>query len=203
MLELKNKKWILLALFLLSVAAGVSYPVIKIIRYDFGTRPAVYRFEAGIVDPYDPFRGRYVTLSPLPTEVILEEDKDFDDYENVYAVLANDGRGIAQVVDLIEKPESGKDAVLVPYYWPRVIQDPTDEEAGKYSYRIRLPFTRFYMNEKLAPAAERAVDEALRRNDGTCTIVVNIYKDGNYAIKDLEINGTPIRQYIEEHKETD
>lgn len=202
---MRNKKWILLAFFLLSVAAGVAYPVVKILRYDFPmTPPAVYRFEAGIVDPYDPFRGRYVTLSPLPTEVVLHEEKDFDYGDDAYAVLSADARGIAQVVDLVAKPQAGKDVVRVGnVYWPRRMRDSDDNETGAFGYRISLPFTRFYMNEKLAPEAERVVAEAARRNDGACVIVVNIYKDGNYSIKDLEIEGMPIREYIKLHPRED
>lgn len=197
---MRNKKWILLALFLLTVAAGVAYPVVKIVRYDFPlTPPAVYRFEAGIVDPYDPFRGRYVTLSPLPSEVVLHEEKDFGYGDDAYAVLSVDVRGIAQVVDLAEKPQAGKDAVRVNVYWPRRVRDRDGEETDAYAYRISLPFTRFYMNEKLAPEAERVVEEAARRNDGACVIVVNIYKDGNYSIKDLELEGMPIREYLKQH----
>ena len=71
-----KKNWCRLILFLITALAAVAYPVIKIINYELpSVPPAVYRFKAGIVDPYDPFRGRYVALNALPNEIILKEEK--------------------------------------------------------------------------------------------------------------------------------
>lgn len=195
-----KKIWFRLILFLLIVMAGAAYPVIKIIHYEFPAEPpAIYRFKAGIVDPYDPFRGRYVALNALPNEIMLKEKKKFQNGAYIYAVLSNDKQGIATVSDLVQSPVANMDHLKIRYYDH---MDPSNskDKTGGIIYRIRLPFDRFYLNENLAPEAEKAVAEITRQNDGECIIKVKIYSDGNYAIEDLEINGRSIHEYLKNNK---
>lgn len=185
-----------LVLFIFVVMAGAAYPVIKIIHYEFPSeRTAVYRFKAGIADPYDPFRGRYVALNPLPNEAVLREKKDFEPGTEIYAVIGNDKEGLAVISDLVKKPVPGYDCLKVRFE-ERISSGIYDGRTPAEIYRVRLPFNRFYLNERLAPEADRAVSYATRYNKGGCVIKVRIYSDGNYAIEDLEINGKPIRKYI-------
>jgi hypothetical protein len=182
-------KIIKLIVFALAVLAGMAYPASKIIRFEFpGQPPAVYRFRTGIVDPFDPFRGRYVVLRPLPSEVQIP-NKGFDPK---YAVLGLDEKGLATVTDLTEAPVKGRDCVRLESAY---FQNWNKE---KPSYGITLPFDRFYLNEELAPEAEKAFNEAIRKGDDVCVIKVNIYQNGDYAIEDLEIEGMPIHQYLKQ-----
>ena len=190
-----KKNWCRLILFLITALAAVAYPVIKIINYELpSVPPAVYRFKAGIVDPYDPFRGRYVALNPLPNKIILKEEKKFQDGAYVYAVLSNDKQGIATVVDLVEKPIAEMDCLKIRFYEYGNSKD----NAGRTIYRINLPFDRFYLNERVAPEAEKAVADITQNNNGECLIIVKVYSDGNYAIEDLEINGKSIHEYLKD-----
>ncbi len=195
-----KKIWFRLILFLLIAMAGAAYPVIKIIQYEFPAEPpAIYRFKAGIVDPYDPFRGRYVSLNPLPNEIILKEKKKFKNGAYIYAVLSNDKQGIATVLDLVQSPVANMNCLKIRFY---DYMNPSNykDKTGGMIYRIRLPFDRFYLNENLAPKAEKIVTEITRQNDGECIIKVKIYSDGNYAVEDLEINGRSIREYLKDTK---
>lgn len=196
---LKNNK-LLLALFLLTVAAGVWYPVLKIIRFEFpSSPPAVFRFNAALYDPYDPFRGRYVALRGAGQTLVSDEPIEF--YMDAYAVLENDEKGLAKVVGLTRKPEPGKPAIRTSNISRYSSTSGKGAEAKKtYNYVVSFPFERFYMNEKLAPEAERAF-RAAARSDRECVIVVKVYADGNYAITDLEIDGMPIRQFLKEELE--
>lgn len=197
---LKNKK-LLLALFLLMVAAGVWYPVSKIIGFEFpSSPPAVFRFSAEIYDPYDPFRGRYVALQSASQTLVADEPIEF--YKDAYVVLENDENGLAKAVGLVRKPESGKPAVRAY----NISRYPASSESGAaekkiYNYSIQFPFERFYMNEKLAPAAEQAFRDALRSGK-KCVIVVKVYADGNYAITGLEIDGVPIHDFLKKELES-
>lgn len=179
-------KIIQLIAFSLVVLGGMAYPAAKIIRFEFPDQPpAVYRFRTGIVDPYDPFRGRYVVLRPLPSEVKIADKGD----SPKYAALGRDEKGLATVIDLTESPVKGQDCVrLNSAYFRRWDEFP--------AYIINLPFDRFYLNENLAPEAEKAFNEAVRKGDDVCVIKVRIYRDGNYAVEDLEIEGMPIHQYL-------
>lgn len=191
---LKNNK-LLLALFLLTVAAGIWYPVLKIIRFEFPlSPPAVFRFSATLYDPYDPFRGRYVALQGKSQTLVSDEPIDY--YAGSYAVLENDEKGLAKVVGLTRKPEPGKPAIRTSYVSRYSGAPGKDAEPKKtHNYVVSFPFNRFYMNEKLAPEAERAFRYAAR-SGMECVIVVKVYADGNYAITDLEIDGMPIREFL-------
>lgn len=202
-----NKK-ILLALFLFLVAVGVYYPVSKIIRFEFPlSPPAVFRFRATLYDPYDPFRGRYVALSPMAQTVIAGGMKWYKyDESDVYAVLEEDEEGLAKVVDLVKKPKPGKPAIraksAVPHgRWlnPGSAIEKTEKDIAS-TYTVNFQFDRFYMNEKLAPKAEAAVNKAVREGGDGCVIVVKVYADGNFAITDLEIGGVPIRDFLKKER---
>lgn len=189
-------KRIMLALFLLTVASGVYYPVSKIIRFEFPrTAPTVFRFKSELRDPYDPFRGRYVALS-TPNYTFVADKLKEDVRRNskkVYAVLENGEDGWAEVIGLVLEPEPGKPAVRIDHFW----YDQVRADMG-VRYHVSLPFNRFYMNEALAPEAERAFLKAARTVGSECTIVVKVYDDGNFAITDIEIDGVPIRKFLEE-----
>jgi hypothetical protein len=78
------------------------------------------------------------------------------------------------------------------------------EGTGKWTLHLDLPFSRYYMPEKLAPRAEDAYRRANRRTPGesnNAAARVHIWK-GMVVIEDIEINGKPIRTFIETHKDT-
>lgn len=192
---LRNKKNILLALFLLSVAAGVYYPISKIISFEFPlTPPTVCRFRATFYDPYDPFRGRYVALQAEGQEFTVDEKLDLRK-GTLYAVLEVGEDGMAKVAGLAKTRPPGKIVIKTDDFWFRVRTNDDGKEV--YRYNVSFPFKRFYMNEKLAPEAERIVMEAMRGSGGKCLIVAKVFAGGEYAISDLEIDGVPIYELLE------
>ena len=54
---------------------------------------------------------------------------------------------------------------------------------------IKLPFERFYLNERKAPEAERL----LQKRGSKAELVVMVYPDGIYRVHDLIINGKSAR----------
>lgn len=200
---MKNKQKVLLLSFVLTLADGLYYPVSRIVGYEFpSSQPDVCRFRAEIADPYDPFRGRYVTLRARRQTVRLPpllRDTASSGDGSVYAQLEQDKEGFARVVGLSGRPVPGKINLKLANLRDYSLYYDKDEE-GYYIYQIYFPFDRFYMNEKLAPEAELAFNRAMR-SGGTCVIVANVYADGNYAIADLEIDGLPIRGFLARERE--
>nr|WP_322624952.1 GDYXXLXY domain-containing protein [uncultured Flavobacterium sp.] len=155
------------------------------LAYTFGTE---YKFKTEPVDPNDPFRGKYIQLS-FTADTLSSKDKTFMNVDKAYAVLGKDNEGFAKITKLqTDKPE-GADYVLV--------------DTG-YNYdgiqHFNFPFNRFYMEESKAPDAEKFYRE--NNFDGKklpayAIVAVN----GEVAvIKDVILNGMPIKEYVEKHQ---
>ncbi len=190
--------WIRLAVFAVILLSAIAYPVTKIIQFEFpAIPPRVFRFRCELVDPYEPFRGRYVRLSPRP-EMIDLPVRSGRNSPISYAVLGTDEKGMATVLDLVgEPPADGRPFVRIRYrgYYPDWSRN-GDSDKKKSFHHIKFPFDRFYMNEHLAPEAEKAMNRSLVEQKNGCAVVVRIYSDGNFAVDDLELKGFPIRDVL-------
>ena len=167
------------AMFALTVVLIIGIPAVQMFRYErvlaCGTP---YRIPCRPFDPYNPFSGRYVRLSL--------------DVPGLERNWRNNDRWI-----LIERNEKGQMAVK-----ETLDQRP---KAGEY---LRANFTYnlqdFYMNEKLAPAAEKAVLEATRSpadKPPRCELEVMVYK-GLAVGKELYIDNTPIDEFLTQKNST-
>lgn len=195
---MKNKK-LVLPLFLLAAAAGVWYPLSQIVELGFPPRQyAVFRFGAEIDEPDDPFRGRGARLRI--EDQTLSVDKYYPLYRRdkyVYAALEGEENGLAKVVDIAEEPEPGKQVIRTFRAWPdNSFAEKYEGRPTAFHYKVEFQPKRFAMKEKPRPEAERAFSEALR-SGGKYVVTVRVYDDGNYLITDLEIDGTPIRKFLE------
>jgi hypothetical protein len=65
---------------------------------------------------------------------------------------------------------------------------------GQTAY-LHVPLDRFYMEESLAPAAERAYREHSCITNRTTYITVRI-RDGNSVIENLWVDGVPIHEFL-------
>lgn len=120
-----------------------------------------YKFEVAPYDPYDPFRGRYVSLRPTLSLYSMDGE---------YVVLEKDSAGYAVISGWqADKPKTGQ-------------------------YAKNLQLNRYYMNEKMAPEAER-IQRNLDLKSETIYLLVRV-KNGDYVIEGLYINDVPIEQYI-------
>lgn len=186
-----------LVLFLLTFAAILYYPVSKIIVVEFpGKEPAVYEFDTSLYDPYDPMRGRYVRLSFGEIEHIEIQGnagEKFVGMNHGYAVLGKDKNGRAVITELCTRGEipDGKDFLRVKIRFPW--QNKTYVQNKIY---ITLPFDRFYLNEKLAPEAEKLLQDCTEN----AVLKVKVYENGNFAVDDLCIGGKSIRTLCRENE---
>lgn len=180
-----------LTFFLFLALAGVhlSVPALQIYFHeDTLVSGAVYKFRTAPVDPYDPFRGRYVALNYADTHAPLVGSVVPAPNSSAYALLRADVAGYVQFVGVSATPPDSGDYLRV--------------EAGYSDIRegvqFRLPFDRYYMPEHLAPSAEEAyrrhVTRAGRHPDDTY-VQVRV-KAGRGVIEDLYVRNQPVAQFL-------
>lgn len=179
---MRRKNAILAGLVVLAVVhIGVAASMIW--RHENTLRNGdLYRFKTRPVDPYDAFRGRYVALR-INTSVPAAER--FSTGEVAYVSIKVDEDGFAE--------------------FERAYQAPPDQPYVKATVRryrrsaaivdVHNPFDRYYMNETLAPAAERAYRKHSRREKRNACIAVRI-KDGYAVVEELYIDDRPIADYL-------
>lgn len=142
------------------------------------------KFKTAPVDPYDAFRGRYVALNVEQNTFTATNAPDFVRNQPVFAIIGEDDDGFAFITDVTpRRPRQGH------YIKARVWYRSGDE------LRIRFPFDRYYMNEKLAPEAERAYRDHSRRSQHDAYIRVRV--SGGFAVlEELYVADKPIREFM-------
>lgn len=199
---MRNSDKIRLICFILALCAALAYPVKKILSFEYpAVPPKLYLFETEIRDPYDPMRGRYVSLNFKQNRVRLPN-------KNVrltgwrpgtcFAVLEKNPDDTARIADLVtdvKQIPAGKDFLRVKYNYFQMDYDGTTHKQKKTGVHIiQLPFDRFYLNERLAPEAEREVQASTRK--GQAHVRVKVYHNGNFAVDDLIVDGKPILERL-------
>ncbi len=176
-----------LVLFAIVAAAQLAVPASMIMGHEavlaYGTP---YQFKCRTIDPYDPFRGRYVTLSFDQEEVPVAPGSSVGEKGRAYASLTVDSEGWAHVTSLSDTPPSHGDYLLVDGFY---------FDGDKM--RVTLPFDRYYMNEFDAPAAERAYFDHARVGESGVHAVVRVYK-GKGIVEALYIGDMRVEDYIKQ-----
>jgi len=145
----------------------------------------LWQFRSALVDPYDPFRGRYVTINVEAGEGIAAED--FDHTQTAYVALERDEDGYARYGAVTNAPpESGA------YLRADGTSYPAPDTRAVW---IQFPLDRYYMNEHIAPEAERVYRDASRDEEREASLDVRI-RDGHAVIEQLYIDGIPVEDYV-------
>ncbi len=146
-----------------------------------------YRFQAAPVDPFDAVRGRYVALGFAEQKGPIAAGASLTPGEPAYAKVVADEKGFAKI------------AAVAPHMpverngdWIRV----TVVSQRNGMAFVRWPFTRYYMPEAAAPAAE----EAYRRSDKKNTWAIVRVHNGDAVLETLVIDGVPVKELIRERK---
>ncbi|NOQ72708.1 MAG: hypothetical protein GQ574_11930 [Crocinitomix sp.] len=121
-----------------------------------------YKFRSAPRDPYDPFRGKYITMQYVSNQTQVSVSEEWESGETVYVQFMEDEDGFA-IIESVSKsaPDNTSDYLktTVQYF------DNYDyEEEGTATLSIYYPFDRFYMEESKAFEAEMAYNET-REND--------------------------------------
>lgn len=176
---MKRWKWIAYLFASLLILAVVSA---KIVRAEAAYRLGKsYRFPVQTYDPRDPFRGRYLALQmeSVARSSDIPGGRTSGPLSCCVSIVV-DEKGKARFDHLsLEPPESGD--------WLNV--DLRRFRGTRNSFRP--PFERFYLNEKLAPEAERILMDAFA--NGEAELVVRVYR-GFGCVEDLLVDGVPIRE---------
>lgn len=185
------KKPILIPAFILMVLVQLYVPVKMIFNKEAVLAEGKdFRFKTAPVDPHDPFRGKYIDLFYEANAVQMTNVMDWNYGDRVFVILKNDEKGFAQIETVTkERPEPTTDYVnaMISYIIPDSLSTIT----------IQYPFERFYMEESKAYSAEQAYNEASRDTTQVTYAIVSI-KEGDAVVKDVLINGVPIRAAAEQ-----
>lgn len=150
----------------------------------------LFKFKTQPIDPYDPFRGRYVTLRIAAADGYFKladaKQQDLAKGTRAYALLTKDDEGYAKVSKLqLEKPADNSN----------YIEAELGYRYSKEGYRISLPIDRYYAQEDKAPEIERAIGRRGRRQVDDVYVAVKVLK-GKATIEDLYVNQMPVADYL-------
>ena len=131
-----------------------------------------FHFLTKPVDPYDPFRGKFITLT-------FEEDQFEADYINqsfegeAYAEIASDDQGFAKIIALSKQVFSHESYIKIH----------VKNVVGQKAF-FTLPFNKYFLNENLAETAEKSVRFANSNLQLKCYAKVTV-KNGDFALQDV------------------
>lgn len=173
-------------IFLIAAIAQWAAPLSQIwSREQTLSKGKLIRLKCGVRDPYDPLRGRYLAFRPEQRKVTVPEDVELANGQDVYAKLTTDENGLATVSSVSVTPPSGGDYVKIKA---------NCQLKGEVDFD--WPFDRFYINEKLAPEADKWFAENIRNSKGIVAEVRVL--DGRAVLEDLSIDGKRLHEILKE-----
>ncbi len=184
-----SRKKLILPTFVLVVVVQLSVPAKMILdRENIIKEGSVHLFRTAPVDPYDPFRGKYIILSFADNMVGVEDESEWSWGESAYLQIAPDSSGFTTPQRVSKYPPDTGDylEVMVSYVTSN----------GTNRLTINYPFDRFYMEESKAPRAERSYFESLRDSTQRTYAVVSV-KNGEFVLLDVMIDGISITEIAE------
>ena len=176
----KARLWLfaVMALLQLAVPAGMILS-----RERTLAQGEAFKFRTAPVDPYDAFRGRYVSLRIENAEAAWPQAKAPTYGQTVYATIETGADGFARFgAASLSRPKDK------PY-----LKVQAGVATDKGGITLQLPFDRFYMEETKAPAAEQAYREHNRRGAQDAYVVLRV-RDGAGVIENLFVGGKPIAE---------
>ncbi|MFT5617871.1 MAG: putative membrane-anchored protein [Arenicella sp.] len=194
-----NNKLIIFSAFVVVAIAQLFVPAQMILQRESVLEEGkIYKFKTAPIDPTDPFRGKYVRLS-FSNQQIAKVGGKWEAGETVFALLELDSAGFSIIGDIQrDQPSEEIDylKVEIDYVKDNSWQDSTNIVS---TIRLNFPFDRFYMEESKAYEAELAYNDA-RWEQKTAYALVSI-KEGEAVLKDVLIDGIPIREIAKERNE--
>ncbi|MGD0059536.1 MAG: GDYXXLXY domain-containing protein [Verrucomicrobiia bacterium] len=176
---------LLFGCFALAAVAQLTVPAWMIVSHERTLLTGkVFKFRTAPVDPYDAFRGRYVRLQIEQKPLPIPAGAQWKIGQEVFALIETDATGFSRLGELRATRPDGW-----PYLTVRV-----NQIAGPTAWLL-VPLDRFYMEENLAPAAEKAYREHSRASGRDAYITVRI-RDGAGVIENLWVDGVPIHEFV-------
>ena len=173
------KHWRLIVLFLVALAQLAVPGSLIWNREQTLRRGSVWKFRTAPVDPVDAFRGRYVALEFEAETHEIPSAPSGDWGAPVFVTLRNDPEGFAEIDQVSETRPSSDD-----YIGARL--------NGK---TVSLPFDKYWVTERDAPAAEEAYRAQSRRDKRNAFVTVRVFR-GDAALEQLYLDGQPLGEYL-------
>lgn len=153
----------------------------------------VFKFRLRPIDPHDMMRGKYIRLQYNGAEYIALKDTNekINPGDAVYVTVKRDSIGFAQFDEASLKVPATSN-----YFSTKVGYTMRGRIFGR-GVSILVPFDRYYLQEEFAQQAEDAYRELARTSEMYVLVVI---KNGDYVIKELYVDDTPLPQYLREHK---
>jgi uncharacterized membrane-anchored protein len=140
---------------------------------------SVWKFRTAPVDPVDAFRGRYVALQfeVESQQISALENAGYND--TVFVTLKQNADGFAEIDQVSTNKPAGDDFLIA-------------ELSGK---TISLPFDKYWVTERDAPAAETAYRNLSRRDKQNAFATVRVFR-GDAALEQLYLDNQPLGDYL-------
>ena len=186
-----NKRKIILILFILVALVQVYVPAKMILdREGILLKGTEFKFKAAPIDPYDPFRGKYITLTFEEVTTIIGNEQDWNRDEIVYVLLTTDVSGFAKIRS-VSKVRPATDEAFLEAKVHYVTRN------GLNKLTVEYPFDRYYMEESKAYNAELIYRRSINDTNRTTYALVRV-KNGEAVLKDVLIDGTSIKELVKQ-----
>lgn len=173
-----------LTLFTITALAQLAVPLWQIRTHEnVLENGSVIRLKCRAPDPYDPLRGRFLAVTPADTSVKLPTIQAVSQGEPLLITFKMDAEGISHVESAVTTPPTDK-----PYVKVRATYSMLKE------CEFEWPFDRFYINEKLAPEADKWFSETVRNSSGVIAEVRVL--GGRAVLSDLLFEGKSFREVL-------
>ncbi len=144
-----------------------------------------FYFKVLPLDPYDPFRGRYVTLRfANATQAPIAQGQSKENQSFGYAILEHHEKFDSVKEITFVKPQMGN-------FLEVNIHENRQKNASSMVY-FSLPFDRFYMREDVAPKAEKV----LRLRSGVEVKAKLKVLNGKGVIEELLVGEIPLSEFV-------
>ena len=157
------------------------------------TQGTAYKFRTAPIDPNDPFRGKYITLSFNETGVKVDNAEEWSYADEVFVFLTTDSNGYAMIQSIAKEQPKGRN----DYIKANIDYILTDTLSTVF---VRYPFDRFYMEESKAPVAETVYNEAAIDSNQVAYALVMV-KNGDAVVRDIFIDDVSITEVIRKEQD--
>ena len=173
------KYWRLIV-FVLVAFAQLAVPGSLIWKREHTLRQGnVWKFRTAPVDPVDVFRGRYVALHfDIETQEV-SPPANSNSGDTIFVTLKSNAEGFAEIDQVLATRPAGDDFM----------------EARLLGKTIALPFDKYWVTERDAPAAETAYRNLSRRGNQNAYVSVRVFR-GDAAIEQLYLDNQPLGDYL-------
>jgi uncharacterized membrane-anchored protein len=185
--EMRNKI-IILALFIIVALIQLFVPAKMVFdREKILNQGVEYKFKTKPIDPYDVFRGKYISLVYREDVCLVKFPLEWKRNETVYVILSVNKEGYAKIKSISKKKPINTKAFV------KARVSSVYESTGQVY--VNYPFSRYYMEESKAYDAELAYNEVIRDTSLTTYSLVKVL-DGESVLKDVMIDDVSILERV-------